>query len=202
MPKSRGVKSHFKTGSTNIRGGRRADTDAYKSIPREVIRTAYSRITSPEHSFYFDACLVSTYAANSSTTSGSTAGGPRIALQVKGIHYNLLCKVVYMLHAEQHPGSAYDTASHLCGNALCLNHCVWEPMAVNISREICHTTTTVASAETTFCPHTPPCIARPDMSAVRVAIEKHRAVHMWNLLFFLIWSVNEEYIYLSLFIRC
>lgn len=179
MPKSRGVKSHFKTGSTNVRGGRHADVGAYRSIPREVIDTAYSRITLPERSFYFDTCLVSTYSANSSTTSGSTAaGGPRIALQVKGVHYNLLCKVVYMLHAEQHPEHAHDTASHLCGNAFCLNHCVWELLAVNVSREMCHTSCyLVAAAANATCPHVPPCIARPDMSAVRVAIQKHRDVY-------------------------
>lgn len=170
MPKSRGVNSHYKTGSATGCRSRRADPQSYASIPSNVISTAFCRITSNKKSFYFDTCLVSTYATNSSTTSGSTAGGPRIALQLNEIHYNLLCKVVYLLKNGELPRSSHDTASHLCGNPFCLNHCIWEPLATNVSRELCHSRVVVVTLK---CEHTPCCIPRPDMQAVRNAIKQY-----------------------------
>lgn len=53
----------------------------------------------------------------------------------------------------------WHEASHLCGNARCINpeHLLWEPRDINVSRELCHNEK-YADARQGGCTHEPRCV--------------------------------------------
>jgi len=177
MPKSRGVYRHITTGARNsASAGRKGDPMILNDVPADLLNKIYNkRVISPKWSFWFDGCLVSAYAPNSSTTSGAKAGGPRIAFQRDGDHWNLLCKWIYMKANGNDPPSSNVTASHLCGNAYCISHCIWETLAENVARNNCHESGSVSG-----CEHQPRCLQQPSMHKVIQAITAHQKEHNLN----------------------
>ncbi len=62
-----------------------------------------------------------------------------------------------LLATGRRPERSTCDASHLCGNASCIEptHLVWERHPVNMDRHGCH-----VHGWFEVCPHTPPCLAR------------------------------------------
>jgi hypothetical protein len=165
MPRSKAL-PYFSTGSSKY-PGRTSDPIKYLGIPKGAIEHAYELITKESTCFMHNGCLISLRASNKSSTSAAD-GGPRIYFAWKGVQYNLLAKVVYMLHESILPDNDRQVASHLCGNSSCLNHCIWEMMWENVYREECHI------GFLKECPHSPKCILTTDRENIKAKIASHR----------------------------
>ena len=84
---------------------------------------------------------------------GRTFSNPHLPPGKYNYNDGLAFGALVLLHAGRHPSAEYDEASHLCGQARCVNprHLHWEDIGTNSSRNLCH-------LYGQPCTHEPPCV--------------------------------------------